>query len=196
MDTSETQLHRIVVLGDVMTDIVVRVAAPIAVGSDTPAAISLHGGGSGANQAAWLAATDSSLEVHFVGCVGNDALGAAQHASLTALGVLTHLAVDPARPTGTVVALVDASGERSMLTERGANAGLVADHLPAELFRQDAWLHVSGYTLLAEETRDAALAALRRAREAGMGVSVDPASVALLAGAGPQCFLDASGGGG
>src|SRR5260370_39134096 len=98
MDTSETQLHRIVVLGDVMTDIVVRVHAPVAVGSDTPAAISLHGGGSGANQAAWLAATDSSLEVHFVGCVGDDALGAAQRASLTALGVRAHLAGGPARP--------------------------------------------------------------------------------------------------
>jgi sugar/nucleoside kinase (ribokinase family) len=190
METRDTRPRCVVVLGDVMTDIVARVHAPIAVGSDTPAAISLHGGGSGANQAAWLAATDSSLEVHFVGCVGDDALGAAQRATLTALGLRTHLTVDPARPTGSVVALVDAAGERSMLTDRGANAGLSADHLPTELFREDAWLHVSGYMLLAEETRDAALAALRLAREARMGISVDPVSTALLVGAGPRRFLE------
>src|SRR5260370_40369295 len=76
MDTRETRLRRVVVLGDVMTDIVVRVHAPVAVGSDTPAAISLHGGGSGANQAAWLAAPDSRLEVHLGGGVGHDSPGA------------------------------------------------------------------------------------------------------------------------
>jgi sugar/nucleoside kinase (ribokinase family) len=182
--------RRIVVLGDVMTDIVVRLRGPIATGSDTPAAISLHGGGSGANHAAWLATIDPSLDIHFIGCVGDDVLGAAHRATFAGARVAAHLAVDPLRPTGTLISLVDSSGERSMLPDRGANDDLSAADIPDEVFRPGAWLHVSGYTLLAEETRPVALEAMRLAREHEMSVSVDPASEALLRAAGRQHFIE------
>ncbi|MEV4258226.1 sugar kinase, partial [Spirillospora sp. NPDC049652] len=48
-------MTRVVVVGDLMTDTVARAAYPLAKGSDTPAAVTSHGGGSGANVAAWLA---------------------------------------------------------------------------------------------------------------------------------------------
>ena len=72
--TIDTPRTRIIVLGDVMTDLVVRLANPLAVGSDTFAAISMHGGGSGANQATWLATHSPQHDVHFVGSVGDDLL--------------------------------------------------------------------------------------------------------------------------
>ena len=58
-------MTRIVVVGDLMTDTVAHAALPLAKGSDTPATVSMHGGGSGANVAAWLAA--DGAEVAFVG---------------------------------------------------------------------------------------------------------------------------------
>jgi sugar/nucleoside kinase (ribokinase family) len=48
-------MTRVVVVGDLMTDTVAHAALPLAKGSDTPATVTMHGGGSGANIAAWLA---------------------------------------------------------------------------------------------------------------------------------------------
>ena len=53
---------------------------------------------------------------------------------------------------------------------------------------EDAILHVSGYSLLRAGSRAAALAAIDRARDAGMRISVDPASAALLRA--DPAFLD------
>jgi sugar/nucleoside kinase (ribokinase family) len=65
--------RHIVVVGDLMVDVVARLSASLARGSDTPARIERHGGGQGANVAAWLAAC--GVPVTFVGRAGDDALG-------------------------------------------------------------------------------------------------------------------------
>jgi hypothetical protein len=49
-------VSHILVIGDVMTDVIVRPEGPLARGSDRRAAITVQAGGSMANQAAWLAA--------------------------------------------------------------------------------------------------------------------------------------------
>ena len=69
-----------------------------------------------------------------------------------------------------------------MLPDAGANAGLVEDDLPPELFVSGGVLYVSGYTLLRDRSRGAAQVALRRARESGMKTVVDAASAAPLRG--------------
>jgi ribokinase len=89
-----------------------------------------------------------------------------------------HLARDAERPTGTCVVLVAPGGERTMLPDPGANDALSATDLPQ--FAGDI-LHVSGYALLRPGSRAAALTAIERARDAGMKISVDPASAAPLA---------------
>jgi len=178
----------IVVVGDVITDLIVRPREPIVAASDTRAAIAVRPGGSGANTAAWLAVQRSEgldLDVHFVGRVGRDPFGVYHDGELRRHGVTPHLAIDESRSTGTIVALVDAAGERDMLTDRGANLGLRRDDLPPDLFRPGASLHLSGYTLFEPETRDTALTALAWARERGMTISVDPSSASLLAAVGP-----------
>ena len=45
-------MTRVVVVGDLMTDTVAHAALPLARGSDTPATVTMHGGGAGANIAA------------------------------------------------------------------------------------------------------------------------------------------------
>jgi sugar/nucleoside kinase (ribokinase family) len=176
----------IVVLGDVMTDVIVRPAGDLAHGTDSSARIVLRPGGSGANVACWLA--HLGAEVAFVGRVGA-ADFSAQLDLLRRAGVVPHLAADEAAPTGTIVAIIDPTGERSFYTDRGANLSLCPEDLPAAVLDGADWLHVSGYALFAPSPRRTALAAMARARAAGVRFSVDVGSVAFLAEVGCHAFL-------
>ena len=176
----------IVVAGDILVDVLVRIDAPLALESDTPARTTLSGGGSAANVAAWLAATGQ--DVTFVGGVGDDVLGRGQEVDLRALGVRTRMRIDANQPTGTCVVIVTADGRRTMFPDPGAG-DLEPDDLPADAFRPGAHLHLSGYSLLRERSREAGLLALEMARAAGMTISVDASSAAPLAAAGPAAFL-------
>jgi sugar/nucleoside kinase (ribokinase family) len=178
-------VSRIVVLGDVMVDVVARLSGPVAVGSDSAARIEWGFGGSAANVAAWLAVAGAASPA-LVGRVGDDTQGAAAASELAALGVDAHLTKDGKEGTGTCIVLVAPGGERSMLPDAGANDALAVDDLPDSLLLAGGHLHVVGYTLLREGSRPAALAAIARAKAAGMTVSVDPSSAALLS---PE-FLD------
>jgi ribokinase len=183
-------VSRVVVLGDVMVDVVARLGSPIARGSDAPAQISLGGGGSAANVAAWLAAAGMSPTL--VGRVGDDARGREARAALIAGGVDAQLTTDPRRPTGTCIVIVEPEGERTMLPDAGANDALAAADLDPDLVAAADHLHVAGYALLREGSRPAALSAIALARDQGMAVSVDPSSAALLS---PAFLTHASGAG-
>jgi sugar/nucleoside kinase (ribokinase family) len=177
----------VVVVGDVMVDVVAIAAEPLQRGSDTRAAVALRGGGGGANVAAWLAAAGSPVTL--VSRVGDDAAGRAAVAELADAGVDARVAVDGAAATGTCVVLVEPGGERTMLPDRGANLTLSAADLPAAAFAPGGHLHLSGYVLLHPGCRPAGLAALDRARRAGMTISVDPASAAPLRACGAERVL-------
>src|SRR6202046_4786419 len=173
-----TTMARIVVIGDLMTDPVAHATLPLARASDTPAKVTTHGGGSGANVAAWLGA--DGADVAFIGRRGADIAGRNRDMELMGYGVDARLVMDPERPTGTCVVMVTHKGERTMLSDPGANAALSPDDLPHDLFIPGAHLHVSGYTLLSDGSRAAALAALDFAGQVGMSTSVDGASAAPL----------------
>jgi ribokinase len=178
----------VVVVGDLMTDVVAWASGPLAHASDTPAQITTHPGGGGANVAAWLAAC--GVPTLLVARAGNDIAGRTAVAELQAEGVQTRVAIDPIRATGTVVVIVEPTGERTMLPDRAANAALAPADLPVDELRAATHLHLSGYTLLDPGSRAAGLVALEHAREAGISVSVDPASAAPIEAAGPRAFLD------
>jgi ribokinase len=177
---------RVVCLGDLMVDVLARLPGPLRIGSDTPAPIEVLGGGSAANTAVWLAL--AGVPVTFVGRVGDDELGRQAVAQLRSAGVDTDVSIDPIRPTGTCIVLVDTEGERTMVPAAGANSGLGEAALRAGLFR-GAHLHLSGYSLFDPVARPAARAALAQARAAGATVSVDAASAAPLAGVGAEAFF-------
>lgn len=161
----------ILVVGDVIDDVVVRTADPIAAGTDTRATVSDHPGGAGANTAAWLGALGAP--VRFAARCG--AADADRHAAaLAAHGVDARLARDARLPTGRIVVLAH---DRTMLTDRGANAALSAADLPDALLDGVERLHVSGYALFEAGPRAAVLALVERA---GLPWSVDPASAAHL----------------
>jgi sugar/nucleoside kinase (ribokinase family) len=180
----------VVVIGDVMTDVLVRVRDPLALASDTPAEIRIDHGGSGANTAAWLASL--GVPTTFVGAVGDDAFGREAARALTAAGVTARLTVIPEATTGICVVLVDAVGERTMLPDAGANAHLAAAHLPETEFAAGRHLHISGYSLINPGSRAAAREAIADAQSTGMTISVDAASAAPLRAVGRHVFLDAT----
>ncbi|HEV2378092.1 MAG TPA: sugar kinase [Streptosporangiaceae bacterium] len=185
-------MTRIVVVGDLMTDTVARAALPLAKGSDTPATVSSHGGGSGANIAAW-AAVDGA-EVAFVGRRGADIAGRNRDMELMGYGVDARLVMDPERPTGSCVVMITHKGDHTMMSDPGANAAFSPDDLPKDLFTPGSHLHVSGYTLLNEGSRSAGIAAMDQAGRAGMSISVDGASAAPLERLGAEPFLDLTNG--
>jgi sugar/nucleoside kinase (ribokinase family) len=178
----------VLIVGDVMVDVVVVPSGPLQHGSDTPSAIRTVGGGSAANTACWLAALGRASRL--VASVGDDPMGRGAVAELEAVGVRFAGVVDPVHPTGACVVLVDPDGERTMLPDRGANDALRPDSVVAALRERPAWLHVSGYTLLDEGSRPAALAAMAEAHALGVPVSVDASSASPLLTVGGARFLD------
>lgn len=179
---------RTIVVGDIVTDVLAMLSAAPTPGSDTPAVIRVTGGGQAANTAAWLAW--QGAPVTLVGRVGDDDAGRSRVAELEQLGVRCLVPRCPRAATGTIVVLVH-DGERTMLTERGANLLLTpADVTGALAAAPDAaHLHLSGYTLLDAGSRDAGRHALAAARAAGLTTSVDAASAAPLRRLGAKQFL-------
>jgi len=177
----------LLVIGDVVTDIVAICAEPIATGTDTPADIVLRPGGSCANTACWAA--HLGADVRILARAGYDT--ADWHiAQLTSAGVTPHVRVDRERPTAVVIAMVDPSGERTMLTNRGAGRHLGVADWAASLLDGVALLHVSGYTLFAEPGLELARLAMRQAAERGVQISVDPSSTRFLGEFGVERFLE------
>ena len=176
---------RILVIGDVMTDVIVRPEGPLAKGSDRRAAIRFEPGGSAANQAVWLAYFGA--EVDFVGRVAAQEVDA-EAARFARAGVNARLAGDRAHPTGRLVALIDPSGERSFYTDRGANEALSSADIPDRYIAGAAHLHLSGYSFFAPSPRAAVFDVMRRAGE--KPISVDPASAEFLREAGAKAFLE------
>jgi len=176
---------RVLVIGDVMIDLIVRPEGALAIGSDRRATIFSRPGGSAANQAVWLA--HFGLNVSFVGRVGLSD-HAAQTEAFRQCGLAPSLAADRERETGRLIALIDPSGERSFLTDRGANDGLSEADIPDALLGQADHIHLSGYSFVAPSPRRAVRNAMERAGRAP--VSVDPASAEFLREMGPANFLE------
>ncbi|MFF1419636.1 carbohydrate kinase family protein [Streptomyces sp. NPDC058280] len=179
----------LLVIGDVVTDVVARYRTPLAHGTDTAAEIRTLPGGAGANAACWAARTGCA-DVRLLARVGTDAHGWHEE-RLRQAGVRAHLVVDDRAPTATVICLVDASAERTLLTDSGASLCLSPADWSPSLLDGVARLHLSGYLFFSDVSRRLAVTALRSARERGVPVSVDPASAGFLKELGTDRFLAA-----
>lgn len=174
-------------VGDLMIDVVVVPSGPLHHASDVSSRIRILGGGSAANTACWLA--EAGQAVALVAMVGDDPTAPGAVAQVEATGARFAGAVAAGEITGTCVVFVDAEGERTMLPDRGANDRLDPALVVAAVEASPAWLHLSGYTLLDEGSRPAAIAGLDRARALGVPVSVDASSAGPLLQVGSERFL-------
>lgn len=174
--------RRFLVVGDVIDDIVVVQGGPLRTDTDTPATIRQLPGGSAANTATWLAALGA--DVAFAGAVGAEDLirHAAAMPGVEARLIATDL------PTGAIVVLVERE-HRTMLTSRGANAALDLARIDLDGFDH---LHLTAHPLLQSSDGGAAFTDLiRRAKDAGLTVSLDPGSAGFIADFGVERFLAA-----
>jgi ribokinase len=177
----------IVCVGDVMVDVLAPLSGPLAIGSDTPAPVTFRPGGSAANTACWLGFL--SAPAVFAGRVGDDPFGRDAVAALHSAGVRTRVSIDSKLPTGVCIVLIDPAGERTMIPSAGANGALAPADL-AGLVGAEDHLHLSGYSLLNEGSRPAALAIIEQALAAGASISVDAASAAPIRTIGGATLLD------
>ncbi len=168
---------RIVCLGDLMLDVVVRASAGIEDGTDVPGTVRFRRGGSAANTAAAVGALGGAAVL--VCAVGSDGLGGRMIEALRADGVVVR-AVRVRGSTPRLLALIAANGERSFVTDRGVADALAPDALRTAWFARADVLHVPAYSLLRPPTSDAAMRAADLTRAAGGFVSVDLASRAPL----------------
>lgn len=187
MTAERSRKSRIVVFGDVVDDVVVVPVGEIRDDTDTPASIRNRAGGSAANSAAWAGWLGASVD--FIGRVG--VADIARHENLLlGCGVTAHLAGDTELPTSAIIVIV--SGEqRTMLTEKGANAALTPDAVTDSILTGAAVLHFTGYSVFTQADQTALRGLIGRATALGVRVSVDPASAGFIADFGPERFLAA-----
>jgi ribokinase len=171
-------------LGDVTLDLVAVLRTPIADGGDAEAEIRVSPGGQAVNVAAWAAALGAGARV--VAKRGNDLAGELAAKTLAERGV--EVAGPKHGRNGTICSLVSPDGQRSMVSDRGASAGLRADELDVGWFAGCDHLAVSGYALMREPARAAARRAVALARPLGAAVSVDLASWSGIRDVGAEAF--------
>ena len=175
-------------LGDLTLDVIVRLAGPIAPGGDTDAEIRIGPGGQAANVAAWAA--ELGFPARFIGKTGADEAGALVRDRLSAFGVEV---VGPVEGrNGSICSLVSPAGDRSMAADRGSARELRPDELEPPWFAGCTHLHVSGYALVVEPVRSAALRAAGLARDEGAHVSLDLASWSAIRDGGVEAFREAA----
>jgi sugar/nucleoside kinase (ribokinase family) len=174
---------RIATLGDVLLDVVVLLAEPLAPGADVRASSRAGAGGQAANVATWAA--ELGAEARCIAKRGDDPAGELVGRELSEHGVELAGPVG-AGPTGIVVSIVN-EGDRSLASDRGVAPSFAPEELDAAWLACDV-LHLSGYALLREPIVGTALLAARLAREQGARVSVDVAAWTEIRDYGPGRF--------
>lgn len=167
----------LVTVGDLLDDVVVRLAGPIQRATDTEAAIERRQGGSAANVAVTAARLAGGSR--FVGQIGDDLAGRGLLAELAGHGVDVHH-VRCAGRTGSIVVLVDDRGERTMLTDRGVAAELTSPQ--SEWLDGASTLHVPWYSLTGGPIATTCTTLIGWAHARSIAVSIDVSSTALWAG--------------
>jgi sugar/nucleoside kinase (ribokinase family) len=173
----------LVAVGDLVEDVIVWSGAPARYATDNACVIRRTRGGSAANVAVFASAL---MRARFIGCVGEDPAADVLTSELAGHGV--DVRVQRRGRTGTVVALVDSSGERTMYPDRAASADLA--EVPGAWLESAAALHVPSYCFAAEPAAASVLGLIRHAGQAGVPVSLDASSAGMLEEHGLARYLD------
>ncbi|MER7113393.1 PfkB family carbohydrate kinase [Saccharomonospora azurea] len=146
---------RLVHTGQVVLDLVMRVAAVPEAGGDVLASNTVLLPGGGFNVMA--AAARSGARVLYAGAHGDGRFGDQTRAALRDEGIAVARPPTEGRDTGVCVVLVDDSGERTFVTGTGAEAGLPPESLATVEVGTEDVVYLSGYSLLHGSNRTALL---------------------------------------
>jgi sugar/nucleoside kinase (ribokinase family) len=173
----------LVAVGDLVEDVVVWPDEPTRYATDNPCVVRRSRGGSAANVAVFASAL---MPARFIGCVGDDPVADVLTSELTGHGV--DVRVQRRGRTGTIVVLVDSSGERTMYPDRAAAADL--GEVPGDWLESAAVLHVPSYCFAAEPAGTSVLRLIQHAGQAGIPVSLDASSTGMIEEHGLARYLD------
>ena len=173
----------LVSIGDLVLDVSIVPKAPLEADDDTPASITIGGGGQAANFCAWAVALGEPARL--VTRIGDDDTGRRLVADLEARGVEVKAVWAP-EPTGAIAVLIAPDGRRTMATQRGPSVGLSPEDLDEAWFRDARLLHVPAYSLFLEPLASATRAAIRIVRETKGMLAIDLSSAAGLRAYGPS----------
>ncbi|MEM7347570.1 MAG: carbohydrate kinase family protein [Chloroflexota bacterium] len=164
----------VTLLGDINIDIIAPVSAYPSLGSaGLVTAIEYHSGGGVVNTA--FALSSMGVDVGIIGCVGSDVLADRVLSDLQAAKVDTsRIQVNSSVNTGMIYIAVTPDGERTMFSARGANVFTKPTDDLVSYFQDSRWYHFSGYALLAEPQKSAAISGLEAAHQSLCRVSLDP----------------------
>lgn len=172
LDESTPALARVVVVGSLNMDLVVRAQQLPQPGQTLAAShFATASGGKGANQA--VAAARSGAQVSMIGCVGDDANGRALRQALLDDGIdCDGVTTDAQAPTGVALITVDSSGQNTIMIVAGANGCLSAEQVDA----MEAALQAASVVVCQLEVPEAVVGhTLARARALGKIVILNPA---------------------
>jgi ribokinase len=170
--SAQAKSPRVVVVGSLNLDLIAQVERLPSAGETVSATGLLrHFGGKGANQA--VAAARQGASVTMIGCVGDDADGAAYRTHLSRREGINVSAIHeiPCEPTGTALIAVDRRGQNIIVVVAGANARLTAATVRAQaaiIRRADALL------AQLEAPLPAVLEAMHIANAAGVPIVFNP----------------------
>jgi len=165
---------RILVLGSVNTDLVIRGPQLPAPGETVLGGEFYRAhGGKGANQAV-AAARASADRVTFIAAVGDDGFGRDATAHFAEENLDTrYLKTVPEKPSGVALILVDHRGENAISVASGANMDLTPDDVdavPDEVFK-----HAKVFLTCLESPLETVARGLSRAKAAGLLTILNPA---------------------
>ena len=175
------------VLGDFAWDVLIRTNSELLTGGDTFGEVVLLPGGSAANVAVWAARC--GVATHFIGKVGRDRMGELAAENLDSESVTHHLIESDSNVTGSVAVFVDHTGERSMVSGRGADFDLLPSEVPRDVVAGADHLHLTAWSFFTDPPRSAARSAAHLVRDAGGTLSFDPGSFQMIEEVGVDHFL-------
>ena len=165
---------KVVVIGSANMDLIMRTARiPRSGEIFTDGKFTTASGGKGANHAVALARLGAKVE--FIGRIGQDPFGEILLENLRNEGVsISNTVRDAAYHTGTVSILVNAQGDTAMVADYGSNLRLC----PSDIEKASDSIRKADLMLLQCEVPEAAnLCALAIAKDAGIPVIINPASI-------------------
>lgn len=137
--------RRLLCVGEVVVDLVLRVPVLPGRGQDVLAGSTTAVAGGAVN--VMTAARRQDVPVTYAGLLGTGPMGTLAAEALHAAGIEAPLPRRDGRDTATIVALVEPDGERAFVTSLGAEADLTGADLAAVAVRPDDVVYLSGYGL-------------------------------------------------
>jgi sugar/nucleoside kinase (ribokinase family) len=179
---------RLLVIGDIAWDVMMRPSGDLVWGADVFGHVDLLPGGSAANVAVW--ARRLGADVTLVGLIGDDRYGDLMRAHLDREGVAGFVRVVAGGETMRIGVVVRPDAEHAFVTDHSHPLRLSADDLPVSLLDRADAVFLNGYAVFMAGSASFASALLAEARRRGVLVTFDPSSFSLIQNYGASRLLD------